>query len=85
MVVPEFMRFYGYTRRQFLGEYAIAFFALVNSMYQLKARERMDGILEVSTGMAGEKAKDTINKLERQSEGLEPVLREVRAVKEMKR
>lgn len=81
MLIPEFIRFYGYTREQTLAEYAISFFALVNSMYQLKARENLDGILQVSVGMAGDKGKSIINKLEEQAEGLERILREVRSVK----
>lgn len=81
MLIPEFIRFYGYTREQTLAEYAISFFALVNSMYQLKAKENLDGILQVSVGMAGEKGKSIIKKLEEQSEGLERILKEVRVVK----
>lgn len=81
MLIPEFIRFYGYTREQTLAEYAISFFALVNSMYQLKARENLDGILQVSVGMAGDKGRSIIKKLEEQSEGLERILREVRSVK----
>jgi len=81
MLVPEFIRFYGYTREQTLAEYAIAFFALVNAMYQLKAKERLDGILEVSTGMSGDKGRTTVTKLQEQAEGLEKVLQEVRNVK----
>lgn len=81
MLIPEFIRFYGYTREQTLAEYAIAFFALVNSMYQLKAKENLDGILQVSVGMAGEKGRSVVGKLEEQAEGLERILNEVRVVK----
>lgn len=81
MLVPEFIRFYGYTRAQTLSEYAISFFALVNAMYQLKAKERLDGILEVSTGMAGDKGRSTVTKLQDQADGLDKVLREVRNIK----
>jgi len=81
MLIPEFIRFYGYTRQEVMAEYAIAFFALVNSMFQLKAKERLEGILEVSTGMAGDKGKSTVTKLEDQAEGLDKILRQVRVVK----
>lgn len=81
MLVPEFIRFYGYTREQTLAEYALSFFAMVNAMYQLKAKERLDGILEVSTGMSGDKGRSTITKLQDQADGLDKVLREVRNVK----
>lgn len=80
-MIPEFIRFYGYTRRQTLAEYAVAFFSMVNSMYRLKASETLDGIVQVGTGMAGDQGRSTIDDLKRQSKGIHGLLEEVKVIK----
>lgn len=81
MIVPQFIRFYGYTLAQTLDEYAVSFFSLVNSMYRIRAKENLDGALQVSLGMSGKDGKETLNKLEKESQGLHGILQEVRNVK----
>jgi hypothetical protein len=83
MMIPQFVRFYGYTLADTFNEYAVSFFSLVNSMYRLQARERLDGILEVAIGMAGKEGKSTISKLEEQAEGLNKYIREAKVVRDV--
>lgn len=83
MIVPQFIRFYGYNLADTFNEYAVSFFSLVNSMYRLQASERLNGILEVATGMAGKDGKATVSKLEEQAEGMNKYLREVRNLKDV--
>lgn len=80
--MPEFMRFYGYTRKQAMNEYARAFFALINEMYVLKAGEMLDDIATNRTAFAENKdAQKVIDKLQRQNEGTDRILNEVDSVK----
>lgn len=81
MIVPEFMRFYGYTVAKALDEFAIAFFSLVNSMYRIQAKETLSNILSVSAGMSGKEGKEIVRKLEKQSKGLQGIIQEVRNIK----
>lgn len=81
MIVPQFMRFYHYSLADTLDEFAVAFFSLVNSMYRIRARENLDGALQVSLGMSGKEGRETLNKLEKESQGLHGILKEVRNVK----
>lgn len=83
MMVPQFIRFYGYNLADTFGEYAVAFFSLVNAMYRLQASERLDGVLEVSVGMAGKDGASTVNQLKSQSEGLGKYIREAKVVRDV--
>lgn len=79
MMLPEFMRFYSYTASEALEEYAVRFFSLVNSMYRIKARESLDGVMQVSTGMNGNK--QYIDALQKQEKGISGIVEEVRMLK----
>ncbi len=81
MIVPQFIRFYGYSLADTLDEFAVAFFSLVNSMYRIRARENLDGALQVSLGMSGKEGRETLKRLEKESQGLHGILQEVRNVK----
>lgn len=82
MMIPEFMRFYGYTISQVLDEMAITFFALMNSMYRLKGKESLDDLMVHSAAISGgSQAESIISELKRQSKGLHGVVEEVRTVK----
>lgn len=83
MIVPQFIRFYGYSLTDTFNEFAVSFFSLVNSMYRLQAKERLDGILEVSMGMAGKEGKGTISKLQEQAEGLGKYIREAEVLRDV--
>lgn len=83
MMVPQFVRFYGYNLKDTFNEYAVAFFSLVNAMHRLQAKERLDGVLEVSVGMAGKDGSETIHKLKEQSEGLGKYIREAKVVRDV--
>lgn len=85
MMIPEFMRFYGYTLTQVLDEYAISFFSLINSMYRLQAREQIRDIVSVSAGMAGKDGQNTVDELKKQERGLHGVVEEVRTIKGIKK
>jgi hypothetical protein len=79
-MIPEFIRFYGYTRSQVLGEYARSFFAMVNSMLELSAKEMLDRIIVNNTNY-DESGRSTINRLERQCRGLDAIIEEVKIAK----
>jgi len=81
MIVPQFIRFYGYTLSQTMNEFAVSFFSLVNSMYRIEASERLNGILEVSAGMAGKEAREVIGKLEDQSQGANKYIDQAKVLK----
>lgn len=81
MMIPEFIRFYGYTAQEVLHEYAITFFSLVNSMYRLQAREQLRQIVAVSAGMNGKESQSTISEIEKQEKGLHGIVQEIRNVK----
>ena len=81
MIVPQFIRFYSYTLNETMNEFAVSFFSLVNSMYRVQASERLDGILEVATVMAGKESRDVITKLEEQSEGANKYIEQAKTLK----
>lgn len=78
-MVPEFIRFYSYSASQVLDEYAVRFFSLVNSMYQLKASEGLDSVMQVSAGMNGNK--EYLDALQKQQKGIAGIVEEVRIIK----
>lgn len=78
-MIPEFIRFYSYTASQVLEEYAVRFFSLVNSMYQLKATESLQSVSNISTGMNGNK--EYISALQKQEKGIAGIVEEVRIIK----
>lgn len=82
MMVPEFIRFYSYSASQVLDEYAVRFFSLVNSMYQLKASESLESVMQVSTGMNGNK--EYLSALQKQQKGIAGIVEEVRVVERNK-
>ena len=85
MIVPEFIRFYGYTAEQVLDELAVRFFSLVNSMYRLQARESLVSITNHLTASAGgDEAQKTIEALHKQEKGLTGVLQEVETLREVR-
>lgn len=83
MIVPQFLRFYpGYTRQSLMDEFAITFFALVNSMFRLKPEERVDQINNYAIGMSDTNDREAaVAKLNKSAEGKHGVLQEVKAVK----
>lgn len=85
MMIPEFIRFYGYTAQEALSEYAVTFFSLVNSMYRLQAREMLRDITTTSTAMSGKESSSTINELKKQERGLHGIVQEVRTVRSIKK
>lgn len=83
MIIPQFLRFYGgYTNQSLLNEYAVTFFSLINDLFRIQAVETIDGILEVSAGMAsGSDRQEVLAKLNKQAEGLKGIIKEVRTIK----
>lgn len=71
-MIPEFMRFYGYTLAEVMGEYARTFYSLINSMYQIKAQEALEA---VSCNNATD---DLVSAYKKQAKGLHGVVQEVK-------
>lgn len=81
-MIPEFMRFYGYTATDTLQELARTFFSLVNSMYRLQAKESLEAIVNTSTAMSGgSEADKVISELKKQEKGVSGIVEEVRNIK----
>jgi hypothetical protein len=81
MIVPEYIRFYGYTSNEVLLEYAKTFFALVNSMYRLQAKEALLFVNNVAAAMSGKDGKSHVEALQKQEKGLHGIVQEVRVIK----
>ena len=81
MMIPEFIRFYGYSLEAVLNEYARSFFALLNSMYQLEAKESLINITNMSTAFGSDNGNDVISNLEKQRKGIGGIVNEVRVIK----
>ncbi len=83
MMFPTFLRFYqGYTVTSAMDEYAITFFALINSMLRLKPLENIEGINQVAVGLANPDERTTvIDRLEKESKGKHGLVEEVKVAK----
>jgi hypothetical protein len=77
-----FMRFYGYSLKQTLDEYAKSFNALVIEMYSIQAQEIIDSSYSQALANGDENVKDVIL---RQLKGLKSIVKEVRTIKNVKR
>lgn len=84
MMIPEYMRFYGQSPNQVLSEYAITFFALCDSMYRIQAKEILNEILAVSSGMNGDESKSVVDDLRKQSRGMRGIVDEVKGLERLK-
>ena len=71
-MIPEFMRFYRYTVSDVLNEYARTFFSLVNSMFEIHAREMLDDITISSAD------KGVVAELTKRQKGLASIIEEVK-------
>ena len=82
MMFAEFIRHYSYTAEQALDEYAKRFFALVNSMYRVQAKEAIMALHVGSAGNTGGKdAQKVLDQLNKQAKGNQAILEEVRIIK----
>lgn len=69
-----------------MSEYARTFFALTNSMYRLRASEKIDLIENVAIGNADTKDRNNaIDALLKKAKGLHGILQEVKTVKRFKK
>lgn len=80
-MIPEYARFYGYTVREILTEYAKTFFTMVNAMNRIKAREALNNITQINAGFAGDNKSDIISSLQTQERGISGIVNEVRSIK----
>jgi len=78
MIVPEFIRFYGYSLDQTLNEYAKTFYSLVNSMYQIQAKE---ALMLVYASNAND---DLVSGLKKQEKGISGTVQEVKNARNFK-
>lgn len=79
MMVPEFMRFYGYSAEQTLGENAVTFFSLCNSMYRLMARESLNRYA-VMRGAFADDSGSIVSELQKQEKGIHGILKEIKNI-----
>ncbi len=78
MIIPEFIRFYGYTTEQTLNEYARTFYTLVNSMYQIQAKETL------MLTYAANATQELIDGLRKQEKGIAGTVQEVKNARKFK-
>lgn len=78
------MRFYSQSLTNTLNEYAVSFFALVNQMYRLQAREMLNNIVAVGAGMSGGESSGIIEEIKKQEKGLHGIVQEVRTLEKIK-
>lgn len=84
-MIPAYMRFYHYSRRETLREYARSFFALVNSMYTIEAKELLNDISVVATANAGDHGRQNIEALKKQERGIQAIVEQVMTMDKLKR
>ena len=77
MMIPEFIRFYGYTLNDVLNEYAKTFLSLCNDMYRLQATE----IIHMATAVNINDA--IVDDLKKQQRGIAGIASEVRIAKKV--
>lgn len=79
MTIPEFIRFYGYTVEQVLNEYAVTFYALVNDMYSLQAKET------ISLMYASNPTEELVGKLREQEKGVAGLVNQVKLARSLRK
>lgn len=87
IMIPEFMRFYNYTTiDSVMNENARTFFALMNQMYRLQAKESLNLLQTVGAAFSGgsdyQSVKDALIK---QAKGLHGILQEVNLIKKIRK
>lgn len=82
MMIPEYVRYYGGSVESVLSTYARTFFAMLNSMYSLKAKELLDDLYMTSNAFAGKEAQSYEDALKKQAKGISGIVSEVRTVKQ---
>lgn len=79
-MIPQFMRFYSYTMTEVMDEYARTFFTLINSMFEIEAREMLDDIAVVSVPNSKDGNK-VVEELQKRRKGLGGIIEEVKVAK----
>jgi len=77
------MRFYNCTLDSVLSTYTRTFFALLNSLFQIKADEMLESIA-TQQAVHSEDGRVIIDQLKKQSKGLNGLVNEVKVVKGIK-
>lgn len=81
MMIPEYIRFYGGTVDSALASHARTFFAMLNAMYSLQAKELLDHLYMTSNAFAGKEAQSYEDALKKQVKGISGIVNEVRIAK----
>lgn len=81
MMIPEYLRFYGGSTETVLASTARTFFALLNAMYSLKAKELLDSLYMTSNAFVGKEAQGYEDALIKQARGISGIVEEVRVIK----
>lgn len=79
MLIPEFIRFYGYTLTQVLDEFAVTFFSLANDMYRIQATEI------INNATAFNMNDEVLAQVRKQQRGLSGLVEEVKIAKRMRK
>ena len=81
MMIPEYIRYYGGSVDSVLATYARTFFAMLNAMYSLKAKELLDALYMTSNAFAGKEGQSYEDALKKQIKGISGIVEEVRVIK----
>lgn len=82
MMFAKFIRFYNYTAEQALNEYAIRFFALVNSMLRIEGENNLTNLMIVNYGTnGGSETNNLFEQYKKQAGGNNEILQEIRSIK----
>jgi hypothetical protein len=80
-MIPEYIRFYGGTPASVLHEYARTYFAMLNQMYSLKAKELLDLLYMTNTATSSTNPDSYVDGLKKQSRGIGGIVNEIRNIK----
>lgn len=82
MMVAEFMNYYHYKLDDVLNMYALAFFALLASMYRLNGVKAQEVAYTMAVAQSGGKVyKEFIEAMEKQAKGARGILDEIRVIR----
>jgi hypothetical protein len=78
MLIPQFIRFYGYTLGDAMNEYAVTFFSLCNDMFRIRAGETIDMASAMNAN------EEIMEYLREQEKGIAGIVAEVKTAKKVK-
>jgi hypothetical protein len=82
-MIPEYIRFYGGTLESVLNMYTRTFFAMINSMLEIQAKEHLE-YMTISAAIQSKDGKKVVDTLLKQQKGLRGIVDEVKIVKKIR-